>query len=81
LSWTLNSASGATIHRNNIQVGDVLSYSTPRAWGGTTYLLGDSSNSVFLLGDVYELIVYRSVLSSDARTNICNYLLTKWGIS
>ena len=81
LSWTLNSASGATIHRNNIQVGDVLSYSTPRAWGGTTYLLGDSSNSVFLLGDVYELIVYRSVLSSDARTIICNYLLTKWGIS
>jgi hypothetical protein len=81
LSWTLNSASGATIHRNNIQVGNVLSYNTPRAWGGTTYLIGDATNSVFLLGDVYELIVYRSVLSSDARTNICNYLLTKWGIS
>ncbi len=81
LSWTLDSASGATIHRNNVQVGTSLSYTTRRTWGGTSYIFGDSGNSVFLHGDFFELIVFCSAMSSADRTAITNYLLAKWGIS
>jgi hypothetical protein len=81
LSWTLDSASGATIHSNNVQVGTSLSYTTRRTWGGTSYIFGDSGNVVFLYGDFFELIVFRSVMSSAERAAITNYLLAKWLIS
>ena len=81
LSWTLNSASGAVIHRNNLQVGTALSYSTQRAWGGTSYIFGESSNAVFLLGNFFELIVFRSALSATDRTGVNAYLMAKWGIT
>jgi hypothetical protein len=38
-------------------------------------------NSYFLLGDIYEVIIYNSALSDQNRAFVESYLLSKWAIS
>ena len=52
-------------------------------WGNGDGELGRgyTSSSYYFKGDVCEIIVYDSVLSSDSRTKVSDYLKSKWGIS
>ena len=53
----------------------------PGTFGGTTgYMLSNSADSnVVFYGDICELIVYPSALSSSDRSAIVSYLNQKWG--
>jgi hypothetical protein len=42
---------------------------------------GYTSSSYYFKGDACEIIVYNSVLSSDNRTKVSDYLKSKWAIS
>ncbi|NBW21948.1 MAG: hypothetical protein EBR82_79750 [Caulobacteraceae bacterium] len=52
-------------------------------WGNGDGELGRgyTSSSYYFKGDACEIIVYDSVLSSDNRTKVSDYLKSKWGIS
>lgn len=51
-------------------------------WGsGEEIGRGYPSPSYYFKGDICEIVIYNSVLSSSEITNVSNYLKTKWGIS
>jgi hypothetical protein len=47
---------------------------------GNVYIMSDATNTYFSTGDYAELLIYNSALSAPDRTNVVNYLKTKYGI-
>lgn len=78
LVWTLNSTgTAATLHRNGSQIGVAQSY-TQKALTGTSYLVQNSTT--VLIGDIYEIIVFNSALSTGDRQNLETWVNNKWSI-
>jgi hypothetical protein len=48
--------------------------------GGTITAIGSSSTGEYLQGQIYEIIVYNTALSSPQRQQVEGYLAWKWGL-
>jgi len=66
------------------QSGTVTSSGTPQftyGAGGTITLIGSYGGGGFLQGQIYEILVYNTALTTSQRQQIEGYLARKWGIS
>jgi len=66
------------------QSGTVTSSGTPQftyGAGGTITLIGSYGGGGFLQGQIYEILVYNTALTTSQRQQVEGYLAHKWGLS
>lgn len=79
----ISSPTGATLYRNTALVssGSIGTISVTTLTGGTIGAEPLSGSGIhYYNGLIYEVLIYDGVLSTDQRTNIEQYLLTKYGL-
>lgn len=78
--WAISNYSQSTTVRQFYFNGDAVASGTSSTRAATFEYIGRSNNGFYWDGDIAELLIYNSYLSSSNRESVRDYLNTKWSV-